>query len=53
MGYTYGGSPNYRTWLSSAFTATDVNHANIQMWINGTAGPYAELRNAELWMYCK
>ena len=52
MPLTWGGVPNYRTYLSAPFQESNTNHAYIQTWINGTAGPYVEIRKVELWAYC-
>jgi hypothetical protein len=54
LGSTWGGSSNHRTWLSSAFADPGTgDHASIEVRINGTAGPYVEMRNAELWTVCQ
>ena len=52
MGGTGGGSPSYRTWLSGTFTESNTNHANVQVHINGSAGPFVEIRRVEIWTYC-
>lgn len=50
--HTWGGSPSYRTYLSSLFQTSNSNHANIQAWINGASGPYLEIRKLQIWAYC-
>jgi hypothetical protein len=52
MPLTWGSVPSYRTYLSAPFQETNTNHANIQTWVSGTAGPYVEVRKVELWAYC-
>lgn len=49
---TWGGSPSYRTFLSAPWQSANTSHASIQAWVSGVAGPYAEIRKAEIWMYC-
>ena len=49
---TWWGSNAYRNYISDYFTTANGNHASLQIRINGTAGPYVELRNAEIWTYC-
>jgi hypothetical protein len=49
---TWWGAPNYRTYLSGLFSITNANHGNSQIRINGTAWPYVDMRNAEIWTYC-
>ncbi|HCC49236.1 MAG TPA: hypothetical protein DEQ38_14135 [Elusimicrobia bacterium] len=52
LGSTWGDSPAFRTYVSSAFTEANAAHASVQLWVSGTNGPYAELRKAELQTFC-
>lgn len=54
MGYTVGGAPSYRAWISDFITGAQVNtdHVTVKTWVSGTAGPYVEIRKVELLAYC-